>query len=55
MAHTEVTTGVERRSALIEPILEILSPQLDRQPLVTADQHIELQTAVTVFAEKREG
>jgi hypothetical protein len=54
MAQTEVKTRMERRVALIEQILEILSPQLDRQPLVTAAQHIELQTAVAIFAEPRQ-
>jgi hypothetical protein len=54
VAKTEVKARVEQRAALIEQVLEILSPQLDRQPLVTVAQHIELQTAVAVFAERCE-
>ncbi len=38
------------RGALVEKILDILSPQLDREPLVTAAQHIELHSAIARFA-----
>jgi len=51
MAETEVKTRVERRSELVERILEILSPQLDREPVATVSQHRELQAAIAHFAE----
>jgi hypothetical protein len=51
MAQTEVKTQVERRAELVERILEILSPQLDREPVATVAQHIELLSAIAQFAE----
>jgi hypothetical protein len=51
MAHTMLKTQVERRAELVEQILEILAPQLERQPIVTVAQHIELQAAIAHYAE----
>ena len=51
MAQTEVKTRVERRAELVERILEILSPQLDREPVASVAQHIELLVAIAHFAE----
>ena len=51
MTQTESRDAVEQRGALVEEILAILSPQLDREPLVTADQLVELYAAIAHFAE----
>jgi len=54
MAQSEVKTRVERRAELVDQILEILSPQLEREPVVTVAQHRELHTTIAQFAEARD-
>jgi hypothetical protein len=54
MAQTEVKTLVEQRAELVEQILAILSPQLEREPVVTVSQHIELHAIIAQFAERRD-
>jgi hypothetical protein len=55
MAETAFRTQVERRAELVDRILEILGPQLEREPIVTVAQHIELQAAIAHFADDRRG
>ncbi len=55
MLQTTLKTQVERRAELVDRILEILSPQLEREPIVTVAQHIELQAAIAHFADDGRG
>jgi hypothetical protein len=54
MPQTAITTQVDRRAELVEQILDILEPQLNRQPVVTTAQHVALHAAIAGFAEGRD-
>lgn len=44
-----VKTQLERQDELVEELLQILQPQLDGQPALSATQHRELQAAIANF------
>jgi len=51
----KVKTRVERRTELLDRVLEILRPQLDGQPVVTAEQREELDAAIALFTAELRG
>jgi len=54
MAQTAVKTQADRRAELVEIILDILEPQLNRQAVVTTAQHVALHAAIAGFADGRD-